>query len=124
MKTLVKKYIISAIIILVSYFLMNTLLKPDPHVGNFIPLFILRIAFIIIGIALISYAVTKNAKVITNYLFISSLLINLTSIAVLIFSFSAQLSFYVIMAISASVALYQIYLTSEYLKKDVVAVNS
>ena len=115
MKTITKKYIISVITIMVSYFLIN-LLKPDPHINNFIPLFIIRILFIIIGFFLIIYTITKNNKIIYNYLFIITLLINLTSIIEIILTLSDELFFYIIMFISILIATIQIYLISKVKK--------
>ena len=110
MKTITKKYIISVIIIMISYFLVINLLKPDPHINNFIPIFIIRIIFIIIGFFLIIYTITKNNKIIYNYLFIITLLINLTSIIEIILTLSDKLFFYIIMLISILIATIQIYL--------------
>jgi len=116
METITKKYTISIIIIMVSYFLIINLLKPDPHINNFIPIFIIRIIFIIIGFFLIIYTITKNNKIIYNYLFIITLLINLTSIIEIILTFSDKLFFYIIMLISILIATIQIYLISKVKK--------
>jgi len=116
METITKKYTMSIIIIMVSYFLIINLLKPDPHINNFIPIFIIRIIFIIIGFFLIIYTITKNNKIIYNYLFIITLLINLTSIIEIILTFSDKLFFYIIMLISILIATIQIYLISKVKK--------
>ena len=119
MEKLTKYYTISFISIIVSYFLINNLLKPDPHINNFISMFIVRVLFIIIGFVLIIYnAITNNNKIISNYLFIITLLINLTSIIEVIFTLSEKRFFYLLMSISILVAFVQIFLTLRYLKNN------
>ena len=109
MKKVLLKYFISALILFIFYILALKCLNPDPHVNNFIPIFILRLSFLIIGIIL-SVNSLRRKKIFGKLLFRLSLLINLTSIIEVIFTSSNNIYFYVIMFFSILISFTQIYI--------------
>lgn len=110
MKIKFKKIIISIITALFIYFITFKIIKSDPHVSNFIPIFIIRIFSLITGGFLILLAYFKNKNIINSYLFTICLLINLGAIIELLLTKSNNIMFYIIMLTSLLIGLTQLYL--------------